>query len=97
MKTEDTICQAIHERKLIGFYYDGHYRHVEPHFYGIGNGEPRLLGYQVAGKSNSGSPTSWRQFKTEKMAYVRVLDLDFDGSRLKSEPANWDRLIAIVN
>lgn len=97
MKLEDTICQAVLEKKLIGFYYDGHYRQVEPHLYGIANGEPRLLGYQVAGKSNGGSSTSWRQFKTDKMAYVRVLDQGFNGGRMKSEPANWERFIAIIN
>ncbi|PLZ00775.1 hypothetical protein CY652_19115 [Burkholderia sp. WAC0059] len=97
MKNEEIICQAILEKKLIGFYYDGHHRHVEPHLYGMAHGEPRLLGYQVEGKSNSGSPTSWRQFKTDKMAYVRVLDEGFKGGRLKSEPVNWDRFIAIVD
>jgi predicted DNA-binding transcriptional regulator YafY len=94
---EDAICQAILEKKLIGFYYEGHHRCVEPHVYGVDDGEARLLAYQMKGRSNGGGNTNWRQFKTDKMVNVRVLGESFEQSRLKSEPDKWDRYIAIVD
>ena len=49
------VCQAIAQRKVIRFHYDGGTRDIEPHVHGVGkDGGELLRGYQVSGFSRSG-------------------------------------------
>jgi hypothetical protein len=96
MEMEEKICKAIHEKKLLGFYYQGHYRIVEPHIYGISVGDRQLLGYQVAGKSANDKILSWRRFKLSEIHYLKVRSRKFAGARQSGEPKAWERYIAIV-
>ena len=76
-----TICQAISEKKLIEFDYDGGNRIVEPHCAGITTaGNPGLRGYQVGGYSSSGK-MGWKMFDMSKAGSVSILDDHFDGPR----------------
>ncbi|OQS45193.1 hypothetical protein B0T49_21805 [Chromobacterium violaceum] len=96
MDKEHLICKAILEKRVLAFYYDGHYRTVEPHAYGTSKGGLYLLGYQLTGKSRSGQSLGWRQFKVDHIAYMQILTDGFTSSFLGSEPKNWERYIALV-
>jgi hypothetical protein len=49
------ICQAIRGRDVLTFYYDGHFRKVEPHAYGITTANNEALRcYQILGSSRGG-------------------------------------------
>ncbi|WP_051516584.1 hypothetical protein [Herbaspirillum sp. RV1423] len=97
MEKEDLICQAILEKRVISFYYDGHHRKIEPHVYGVCKGNYQLFGYQVEGKSNSDKPLGWRRFDVAEIAYLRITEVEFPDSRLNSNLKNWDRPIAIID
>ena len=76
------ICEAISGLHLISFTYDGYYRVVEPHTYGVDTkGHPALRAYQVQGESKSGPLPDWRPFRRDKMHGVTVLQKTFAGPR----------------
>jgi hypothetical protein len=73
-----TICDAIRDRHLVAFTYEGLPRKVIPATYGV---HPRtanvmLEGYQVGGYTRSAGPP-WRRFVEEKMVGLTVLDETF--------------------
>ena len=68
------IKQAITNKKIIEFFYDGKQRIVEPYL--IGNtttGKQSLRAYQIGGNSNSKIP-SWKMFTIVKISNVKVTD-----------------------
>ena len=76
------ICEAISDLHLISFTYDGYYRVVEPHTYGVDTkGQPALRAYQVQGDGKSGPLSDWRLFRRDKMHGVTVLQKTFAGPR----------------
>ena len=76
------IIQAIRDRELVTFNYDGYPRTVEPHSYGQSSkGEELLRAYQVAGGSSSGSVQSWRLFKVEQINGFHQDGQQFSGPR----------------
>jgi len=93
------LVQAIVDKRLIQFAYKGeHMRIVEPHDYGVRSGVESLLGYQISGESQSGSPHGWKQFEVALMRDVRVLERRFPGTRADSAQRHrkWDTLFARV-
>jgi len=69
------ICEAIRERKLLQFYYDGGIRIVEPYAYGYGkNGDLKLRAYQVSGYSSRGQTEGWKLFNVDKITGAKVID-----------------------
>jgi predicted DNA-binding transcriptional regulator YafY len=73
----DTLCDAITERQVVEFSYDGQPRRVEPHRVGRTTaGNDVLSGYQVGGRSNSGTVLDWRLFELRKIGSVVSLDGD---------------------
>jgi len=56
------IRQAINEKRLLEFDYDGYHRIVEPHVYGRKNEEDEILVYQLRGGSSSGR-LGWKRMK----------------------------------
>jgi len=85
------ICQAIQERRVIEFRYDGHYRKVEPYCHGRSKkGKESLRGYQIAGGSNSRSVPFWRLFTTAKMGNLTLTDETFAGNRPRYNPNDKD-------
>lgn len=76
------ICDAIRDRKLLEFYYDGHIRKVEPHTLGVSKkGNDLLAAYQVSGGSKDGRVPDWKQFNLEKIESLKTLDEIFYAPR----------------
>jgi hypothetical protein len=96
---DGSIRRAIAEKRLLRFSLDGHARIAEPHDYGIRNGLPQLLAYQIAGGSRSGRLPDWRWVNLSRASGVEVLDQTFAGSRAapSGKHARWDRLFARVD
>ncbi len=95
----DDLVQAIVNRRLVEFVYKaGRARIVEPHDYGILRGVESLLGFQVSGESQSGTPHGWKQFDVAQVRELRVLERRFAGSRSDSAQHHriWDTLFARV-
>lgn len=96
---ESTIADAIREKRLISFLYQGHMRIVEPHIFGTNSGAPQLLGYQIRGGSSSGELPSWRRFEIRLIVKIELLDETFQGRRHSptGKHSEWDRVILMVN
>ena len=76
------ISQAIANKHLITFNYDGYSRTVEPHTYGIdGKGHKALRAYQVGGGSSSGEYRGWKLFHVSEMRGVTVMQDTFASAR----------------
>ncbi len=72
-----TICKAINEGRLLGFFYKGVQRWVEPHTYGLQiSGKEALCAWQTTGGSGEG----FRLFLKGDMDSLVVGD-PFDGPR----------------
>jgi len=79
---KNLIIKAIENSKLIEFYYNDHYRVVEPHTFGIfGNGNELLVAFQVDGTSDTGKVPEWKRFSFSKIEKLNVLNEDFVGTR----------------
>jgi len=71
----DIICEAIRERKLLQFYYNGGERIVEPYAYGYDkNGNLKLRAYQVDGYSSRGKTEGWKLFDVDKVESIQILE-----------------------
>jgi hypothetical protein len=73
------ICDAIANRHVIRFSYDGHPRTVIPAAYGHHHttGNEVLRGYQVGGTSSSRTVPLWDLFLIEKMVGYEVTGEQF--------------------
>ena len=77
-----TLCQAIRERHVLTFSYDGYSRVVEPHCHGITTaGNEALRCYQVSGGSASGTVPGWHMMTTDKIIGLTVSPNSFSGTR----------------
>lgn len=75
------ICDAIRNKNLIEFYYNGGNRTVEPHCHGVTTaGNEGLRAYQVDGFSESGK-MGWKMFDLGNASNIHILDEIFDGPR----------------
>jgi hypothetical protein len=93
------LVHAIADKRLIEFVYRvGRTRIVEPHDYGIRGGVESLLGFQIGGESQSGTPHGWKQFDIDQMRQLRVLERRFAGTRADraQHHRTWDILFARV-
>lgn len=78
----EKISEAIKNRNLLEFTYDGLHRIVEPHTIGISNtGKTSLAAYQTKGDSSRGNVPDWGQFTVPKIENLKVLDDTFTGTR----------------
>lgn len=76
------ISQAIKEKHLLAFNYDGYPRTVEPHTYGVdGKGHEAVRAYQVAGGSSSGEYRGWKLFHVAEMRSLQLLPETFMSAR----------------
>ncbi len=93
------ILTAIHEKRLLRFFYHDKIRIVEPQDYGIQKGVVHLFTYQFAGESGSGTLPDWRKFTVKSMSKVELLDTTFPGSRAvpSQKHQEWDVLFARVD
>lgn len=88
---------AITERHLIQFRYGGAARIAEPHDYGLLQGAPRVLVYQLRGERPG--PPGWRLLDLAKIDSLVTLPRTFKGSRGAMHRAHyrWDELYARVD
>ncbi len=79
MKT--LIVEAIKGKKLLKFFYEGGYRTVEPHCYGLttANNEG-LRAFQISGYSSTGS-MGWKMFDLSKASSIQSLEETFTAPR----------------
>jgi hypothetical protein len=76
MKT--IISEAIEKRKLLEFNYQGYYRVVEPHTFGVfGNGNELLIAYQVDGESSSRKVPFWSNFQVREINDISIMEDTF--------------------
>ncbi len=96
---DNLIINAIAEKKIIEFNYDGYLRVAEPHVYGTLDGKYELLVYQIGGGSSSDGIPNWRRVKLNKVSNIVVTDRTFKGKRRfpSGKHSSFDRRIAIVN
>lgn len=77
-----TLCQAIREKRILSFTYDGYARVVEPHCHGITTaGNEALRCYQVSGGSASGTVPGWHMMTTDKIVGLTVSPSLFANAR----------------
>lgn len=75
------ICDAIHRRRRVRFWYRGGIRMVEPYAYGAADGgHPVLRAYQVSGHSHS-RQIGWKLFRVDEIREFAVLDETFDAPK----------------
>ena len=76
------ITDAIQNRNLMSFIYDGFSRTLEPHTYGIDSrGHMAMRAYQVSGGSKSGEYAGWKIFHICEISNVRIQSETYAGPR----------------
>lgn len=76
------LVEAIEERRILEFVYDGLPRRVEPHTYGRSReGSLILVAYRIGGESHSGKPEGWHLFSVQKITELKPTDLTFSETR----------------
>jgi bifunctional DNA-binding transcriptional regulator/antitoxin component of YhaV-PrlF toxin-antitoxin module len=92
------IRMAVAHRRIVELVYDDRRKQIEPHDYGIRNGQPQLLVYQRSGESRSTETTGWRSLKLSSISDFHVKEETFPGRR-PADPDRrvvWDRLFTRV-
>lgn len=77
------ICEAIGNRKVIRFRYEGYERIVEPHCYGIHKTTENevLRAHQIGGYSSSGNTPPWRLYLVSEMSGIALTNKEFQNPR----------------
>jgi hypothetical protein len=97
-RIDKLLRDAIAQKRRLLLWYDGFLRDVEPHDYGMQNGELKLLCYQVGGGSRSGKLPQWRTLLVAKITSAELAKASFAGPReVPSEHIEWDELYASVS
>ncbi len=66
------IIEAIRNRKVIEFTYDGESRTVEPHCHGLTTkGNEAIRAYQIDGYSSSGK-MGWKMYDVSKAESIQI-------------------------
>ena len=77
-----TICDAIHNRRVLRFAYHGHPRVVEPHAHGLNRAQNELVRcYQTGGTSRSGKVPDWRLMRVDQIESLTVTEERFADAR----------------
>lgn len=84
------IAQAVRERRLLTFRYEGLDRTVEPHLYGEhrDSGNETLVAWQVGGFSHSRDRPGWRNFLAADIRELRLLAQTFASPRPGYNPSD---------
>lgn len=76
------ICDAIKDRSILKFIYDGHFRVVEPYAYGLSlTGIEAIHCYQTEGTSDSGQVRAWKMMAVSEIKSLIVTEEHFSGER----------------
>jgi len=82
----DEIIDAINNRNVITFDYDGCQRIVEPHTVGVSTtGKDSLSTFQIGGQSNTIAIPDWGRFSLNKIQNLNVLGDLFQGVRPRNK------------
>ena len=85
-KKKDLLCQAITDKHLVQFKYDGRSRIVEPFCCGINKtGNYVLRGFQLRG-SDKTKPLCWRLYELPEISQLSVTQHSFKGKRSDYNP-----------
>ena len=94
---DEMIREAITEKRLLAFDYDGYHRIIESHIYARKHDKNGILAYQIDGKSSSGE-LGWKRMHMKKITNMRVLDETFSGIRpVTNWHSAWDLFYLIVD
>ncbi len=75
---KNLITKAIENKKLLEFKYQGFYRVVEPHTFGVfSNGNELLIAFQIDGESKSRRPPFWSNFQVTEIEDLFIMDDSF--------------------
>jgi len=98
MSNLTTINEAIENRNLITFQYEGGLRRVEPFLTGVhrDTGNDILRAWFVSGVSKSGQYNTWKMYTIDKMSNIEIMDETFTGSRPGFNP-NDDHMSSIYS
>jgi len=98
-RDDGTIRTAIAQKRLIQFTLRGKVRIAEPHDYGIRDGAPQLLVYQIGGESSSGKLPNWRWVVLAHASGFQLLDRSFAGRRPapSGRHSPWDQIFVRVD
>jgi hypothetical protein len=97
------LCYAVNQKLKAEVKYkkDKNVRVIEPHDYGILQGETsrKLLAYQLKGESRSGHLPEWREFEVTDIRQLKILSERFSGTRpaLSGTHRKWHRVFASVS
>lgn len=96
---DDDILEAIRNRDVIKFTYNGRLRICEPHIFGMANKKNQVLCYQTHGQSMRGGIPEWRRFDIAGIEGLVITGDKFDGPRtIPSGPHSiWDQIILVVS
>jgi len=95
---DELIRQAIADRRLVAYRYNGQRRVGEPHLYGVMNGKPTLLVYQTEGTSFAGPYPNWRRLSLDGISRFTITGRSFEHPRLMSSVLNeWSDVWAMVS
>lgn len=96
---DQLIIDAISDKSIISFYYDGRLRIAEPHVFGIKNNKKSILCWQIRGESSRGNLPEWRRFELAKILSLETISEKFLGKRPfpSGKHSEWDETICIVS
>jgi hypothetical protein len=93
------IRNAIANKEVIEFTYQGYPRVAEPRVYGIKDGKRQILVYQIGGCTSSGKIPDWRRIILDEISGLRVVKgQKFVGphDNHSVDHGDWDTIIAAV-
>jgi hypothetical protein len=94
----ELIKQAIKQRQLIDFYYQGLHRIAEPHILGFSEGVLQVLVRQIRGKSSSNKLPGWRRMNLDDMSHLQILDETFSiQPSFYERHSSWDEILISID
>lgn len=95
---DEQIRQAIAERRVVGFRYNGQRRMGELHLYGKCRGQPTVLLYMTGGSFMGGPYPTWRRCDISAITRFGISTVTFSQPRvtLEAMEREWDEIWAIV-
>ncbi|MCW5829636.1 MAG: WYL domain-containing protein [Deltaproteobacteria bacterium] len=85
------ITDAVRERRVLTFTYDGFERQVEPYTYGkLTTGYEGLRAFQTGGGSRSGNQPMWRLFHVNRIRGLALTEDRFTNPRPDYNPQDSD-------
>ncbi len=82
-----SVCEAISERSVVEFEYDGAIRVVEPHCHGQTKaGKEMVRAYQTDGYSKSGPVEGWKLYDVAKIVGLKRTGASFADNRPNYNP-----------